>query len=620
MRLILPPPLKTPLREQSMLKDFRLLLGSQLRVYRNKLKHTPKRTLIGMAVMTLFIVLFFLSFAFMAKNFLENIPYDMVQGFLSLVFMIGIATQMFFGIAAAFAALYMTDDLELLFMTPIPIKVIFIVKSLSVFVTNLLPVILFIFMPGVICGLTHNAGGFYYLLLLLSGLALWIIGTALAMLVNLLVMSIVPPHRSKEAIGFIAAMSGVLIALIFQIPSLFLANQGSIEIGSWLNGQESLIHIMSFFPWGWGSLSLTHGLAGNIGGGIGWSLLMILLGVGMFQLALVLLDRGFRRGYIAVSQGEGPRRRKARHTTPTAYKENEQHPRTSLSMLEGTAAQTSSLVGMWAIAKKDLLAMKRDTREWFNILVPLIIMAFFILQFIYSPNPNGSQYTVITVLIMYTIMFSGNLALQAFGKEAESEWLLNSVPLAGWPIVWGKLIAVVLPTLLLMEALLVGTSVAIGLSPGFIILLAFAAFLISMGSSAIGLFYSITNCRYNPDNPKMRISPGATMIMYLINLFFILLLAVSLCYFFPPAELVLLIQGLPTPTLHAQIGSVIGYVLYFLSRPVLWPAVWRIVLGILLTVGIWSLIFFSFMAATVRQSRKGFHVQIVTSQKRNIKL
>ncbi len=140
----------------------------------------------------------------------------------------------------------------------------------------------------------------------------------------------------------------------------------------------------------------------------------------------------------------------------------------------------------------------------------------------------------------------------------------------------------------------------------------------SLGSSAIGLFYSINNCRYNPDTPQQRISPGATLIMYLINSFFILLLALGLTYIFLPDELVASLRELPPVTFKGDFLSGLAYGLYLLSRPLLWTITWRILLGIIVTGGVWSLMFFGFMAATVRQSRKGFRVEIVTSNKKKL--
>ena len=204
----------------SFLQDFDLLLRNQVRVSFNTLRQRRKRTLIGMVVIVLIFLSLMVSLGSIAYGTLEAIPPQAAQGFLALLFMVGMASQIFFGITAAFAALYMSDDLELLFMAPVPLKVVFAVKSLAVIGSNFLTAILFAFLPGVFYGLLFNAGGLFYILVLIVGLGLWVIGTAIAELINLLVMRIVPPHRSKEAVGFIGALAGIMIALVFQIPNL----------------------------------------------------------------------------------------------------------------------------------------------------------------------------------------------------------------------------------------------------------------------------------------------------------------------------------------------------------------------------------------------------------------
>ncbi|KUO61410.1 MAG: hypothetical protein APF84_08885 [Gracilibacter sp. BRH_c7a] len=603
----------------SFLQDFNLLLKSQIRVSLNTLRQRRKRTFIGMFVIGMIFLSLLASLGSLAYGALEEMPPQTAQGFLALLFMVGMGSQIFFGITAAFAALYMSDDLELLFMTPVSLKAVFAVKSLSVLGSNLVIAVLFAFLPGIFYGLLFQAGGFYYFLVFLVGCGLWLMGAALAELINLLVMRIVPPHRSKEAMGFIGALAGIIIVLVVQIPNLLLNSQGNMDIGSWLTGKEEMLEILNFFPWGWASLALVNGISGTILAGLGWSVLIVLVSVVLFLLSMILLERGFRQGFISLSQGEGGRTRKKRtlHTSEiNIYNSTLENtlPKYSFIFEEKVTPQASSWLGMWAVAKKDLLSLKRDTREWFGYLMPLTIMAFFVAQFLFTSSDAGFS-SLIIVLIMYTIMFSGNMALQAFGREGESDWLLSSVPLIGWPVVWGKLVAAVLPTLILMEALLVGTSIAVGFSASLIVLLAFAAVLLSLGSSSIGLYYSIHNARYNPDKPQMRISPSASLVMYLTNLLFLLLLGLSLSYLFPPMELISLIESIPPLKYEGGFLATIVYVLYLLSRPLLWPEVFRILLGIVLTGGVWTLIFFGFMTATVRQSRKGFRVEHVSNTK-----
>lgn len=76
------------------------------------------------------------------------------------------------------------------------------------------------------------------------------------------------------------------------------------------------------------------------------------------------------------------------------------------------------------------------------------------------------------------------------------------------------------------------------------------------------------------------------------------------------------LQKLPPLTYERGFLSAVTYGLYLLSRPLLWPAWARVLTGILVTEGVWSGMFFGFMAATVRQSRKGFRVKIVAGKKK----
>ncbi|MCR3921928.1 MAG: hypothetical protein NUK65_05325 [Firmicutes bacterium] len=617
MKIVIPAPLSQPPAPQSFWQDFSLLLRNQLRVTWNKIRHWPFGAWLGIIAVTIGFSSVLVYLGYVAYGALQVMPPEVGSGFLSLVFMMGLAGQIFFGITAAFVTLYMSEDLELLFMSPVPLRVVFAVKSLIVAGSNLLTAILFCFLPGIFYGLLFQAGAIYYVFVFIVGCGLWIMGTALAEILNLVVMRIVPPHRSREAVGFIGGLAGILIALTFQLPSMIMHGGQQFSISDWLAGQEQMLQIMNYFPWGWGSQALAEGISANLITGLGWSLLLLLGGVGLFLCAFILLERGFRRGWISLSQGEGGRRR---HKRSTDKQTNEYQSVTSMEFVatEQITGTMSARAGMWAVAKKDLLYMRRDTREWFGYMVPLIIMIFFVAQFLFF-QAEAMQASMVMVLVMYSLMFSGNMALQAFGREGESDWFLNSVPLAGWPVVWGKLLGAVIPTLFLMEALLAGTALALGVSASLTLMLAIGAVLLTLGASAIGLFYSINNSRYNPDSPQQRISPGASMLMYILNLLFMLVLALGMVYLIPPVELVAVLQQLPPVPTEAGFLNVLARFFFSISRPLLWKTLPRVLMGLTVALGSWALVFFGFMAATVRQSRKGFRVELVTGTKKKPK-
>ncbi|NLM45919.1 MAG: hypothetical protein GX200_03865 [Firmicutes bacterium] len=616
MKTVIPPPLTQPPPEESFFTSFLLLLKTQLRVSMNKIRHWPVAVWLAVASFGLGLAGIIVYLGVLAYRAMLTMTPETAGGFLSLLLLICLGGLIFFGITAAFVTLYMSEDLELLFVSPVPLRAVFAVKSVLIAASNFLTALLFAFLPGVFYGLLYKAGAWYYLLVLLVGLGLWLLGTAFAELLNLVVMRLVPPHRSREAVGLIGGVAGVFIALVFQIPSLVMAKGGRLDIGSWLAGRQPLLQAMQYFPWGWGARSLTAGITRDIPAGLGWSLLLLLLGAAVFFVSFTFVERGFRRGWVSLSSGAVRRGRQVKQRVKTGK---------GFSPVALTApapaGQAPVWHGMWAVVKKDLLYLKRDTREWFGYLVPLIIMVFFIFQYLFL-QVSTARSSLVSILFMYTLMFSGNMALQAFGREGEADWFLNSVPLSGWPVVWGKLLGALLPTLVLMEALLAGTAIAIGLSASMTLMLAVGAVLLSFGSSAIGLFYSISNARYNPDNPQQRISPGASFIMYLINLIFLLLLGLALLYVIPPAEFLAvlpLLSEMPPPS-----GGFLGFllkILKFIVSPFQWSAPLRIFTGLLATGAVWSAFFFGFMAATVRQSKKGFHVATVTgTARRNRKM
>jgi len=616
LKIILPSPLVEAPPPRPFWQDFKLLLTAQLRVTWNKIRHWPRSVRIGMAITSLAFLSLIVFLGQLSYGVLSQLPPHIARGFLSLIFMAGYGALIFFGITTAFATLYMSEDLDLLFMAPVSTRAVFAVKLLVVAAGNSITVLIFIFLPALFFGLLFGAAPLFYLWAALVSLGLWLSGIAVAALLNLLVMRIVPPHRSREAVGLLGGIGGVLIALFFQLPNLLIQSGQKIDLPGWLGGQQKMLQVMDLFPWGWASRALAGSAAGAQWAGLGWSLLLLALGAAVLAAAFLLVERGFRRGWISLSQDQGGRRRK-KHRQPRSSGERvrseERHP-LSLTATQEPFPKASAWRGMWAVAKKDLLYLRRDTREWFGYMIPLIVLAFFIGQHIFLFS-DTSRSSLVTVLIMYTIIFSGNMAAQSFGREGESDWILNSVPLAGWPVVWGKLLAAILPTLVLMEAMLLGTALATGLSRGMTLLMAAGALLLTFAASAIGLFFSINNCRYHPDNPRQRITPGAAWLMYLLNLVLIALMSLGLLYIFTPAELTDLLREMPPISFSWSFPGLLLYFFYLLTRPFFWAPLWRIVTGVGVAGGVWAAFFFGFMAATVRQSRKGFRVEIVTAAK-----
>lgn len=132
MKFELPPPLTQPPPPRSAWQDFILLSTTELRVTWNKLRHWPPVSWITIILAGAGCLAMLAFLGTIIYGALQSMEPQIARWFLSVLFMIGLAVQLFFGITAAFATLYMSDDLELLFMAPVPARVVFAAKLLVV--------------------------------------------------------------------------------------------------------------------------------------------------------------------------------------------------------------------------------------------------------------------------------------------------------------------------------------------------------------------------------------------------------------------------------------------------------------------------------------------------------
>ncbi len=105
-------------------------------------------------------------------------------------------------------ALYLSNDMDFLLSTPIPIRSVFIAKLLQAVLPNFSLIALFgipiLFGLGISSGYTF----IYYPLVIIMMIALALSAAGLSSLLVMLVVRVLPPRRAAEILGFIGAVIG----------------------------------------------------------------------------------------------------------------------------------------------------------------------------------------------------------------------------------------------------------------------------------------------------------------------------------------------------------------------------------------------------------------------------
>ncbi|MBY7142776.1 hypothetical protein KFZ56_06810 [Virgibacillus sp. NKC19-3] len=478
----------------------KVLLNNQRKLIINSIKSQSKTNFISYVIsfLVLGILLFFLCKGVIAVG--ESVTEAVLLGILGYGFLVSIVFIVLMGVPQVFKHLYSATDLGLLFTLPIPTRYIFWVKYIQSFIGIPLLIFVFLAVPLSIYGGLVHAHWIFYPISLLVLVAIMVIGLSLAYLINLVLIQIIPASKVNELLmPIISVVSGLFGYLAVMIPNM--ANEGSIV--------DVLLAGLPLFPdWvpvTWASEAIIYAINGEADFWLPLALLLI-LAILMMVVTSNLVEKGFRTGWIRLSEGGGKKKKKQKNTKANRRQHTPRHP-------------------VIAVGKKEWFAIKRDMREWlvfmpifFIIIFPLI--GFFSSGIAFSDmrgfNDISWPIAQLVFLFIYTL-FNGQLAAFSIGREGASVWILRTLPLAGRDIALGKLwISWILPFIMLTVL-----EVVIGILLGWTITQLVIGFVvkgaITVGISAIGLWLGTTGSKYNPANPQQRLKFGTSILLMVVS-------------------------------------------------------------------------------------------------------
>lgn len=343
-------------------------------------------------------------------------------------------------ISFALSTLYFARDLDMLLVSPVPVRSVFIAR----FLEGLLPSYLFLFVllaPALIgYGQGLDFGLAFPVAVLATLLLLPLLPFGIGALLTMLLVKLIPPRRLREAL----AVAGGLLGIVFYIGSQLLTQPGRrLRIG----GEDVAVLVarwdVPWLPTAWAARALLAVGVGDWNRALAWGAPYVLATLGTWIVCVVLAERLYSSGWLSLSGTAGGRvRRRAR----------------------AAGASTTAVGGpVAAILRKDLLTLRRDPQQLTQLLFPLAIAAFWVWRVVsdarlsdFGGVPGAGDAGLVGVAVFVGLLISSTLGLTALSREGRGYWLLHLAPIDAWATLGAKWLLAWLPfpTIALVYAVL----------------------------------------------------------------------------------------------------------------------------------------------------------------------
>jgi len=328
-------------------------------------------------------------------------------------------------ISFALGTLYLARDLDLLLVSPVARRAVFLAR----FVEGLVPIYLMLFvllLPALAgYGLAVGYGGAYAAVLPLVLLLLPLLPMSLGVLVTMALVRIIPPQRLRELMALLGGLMGFMLYVGTQLVGTGRRRGRTLEVAA------SLLRFdVDWLPTAWAARLLVAAGRGNVWQFLQYAALFLLATCGVFALTIALAERLYYEGWSGLAGTAGGRVRRRGDRTRL-------HSRS-----------TGGPGG--AILHKDLRMLPRDPQRLSQLLVPLGLSVFWAWQLLgmrvgRRGTESGILTSLVSVALFVCILVGSNLGLTGLSREGRTIWLLKIAPISPWPILWSKWAVAFLP-------------------------------------------------------------------------------------------------------------------------------------------------------------------------------
>ncbi len=478
---------------------------------------------IGILFISVFSALLGFGASFLTRPELStSLPLGIVPGVLLTFVLIGVLV---FGMNQALKALFLSGDLDRLMVAPVHTRSVMIAKLLSRAPSNLLLLLLFAAPAFVAYGIGIGAGPIYYLLGGVMLLLAPLFGLSVGAIIAMLLVRVLPVNRLNELLTAAYALVGIIIALLAQLPRLFIDGGDPEQIATTITGGTlgSTLETIERLPiptfWaGRGLVALDAGRFETTG--VLGILAYLVVTLGLFAAIILTADRLYLSGWLKTQSAGGKRH---------GLEESKGR------FLNGSLAA--------AIGRKDWLLRLRDPRQMVSLLgggfVAIVVGGLAI----FRGSGGGDEgllalsqidSTETGIVALFSAMFSPGVLMGAWALFVGSTFLMNTATYAlalegrSFPLlkaapirpreVWSaKLWSIYIPFALLFVGVLLGSRFFVSYDLLWLPYALIAGMLIGYGFIAISVSTGFRYALLNWTDPRRMLSSGGGLVSLLLS-------------------------------------------------------------------------------------------------------
>ena len=432
-------------------------------------------------------------------------PAPLLAALPSAVLLAALALLVFSSFSSLLSSLFLSGDMDLLLVAPVPMRAVFVVK----FFGGLLPqyLILLALLGPVLIGYGQGMGYglLYQLCAVLTLLLIPLLPAGIGALLVMAVVRVLPPRRAREILSVLGGLLGVSFYLLTQLsPQIAPRVDGADSLGALLAADLPLL------PSAWAGRALVAAGEGDTLSLLSYGGLFLVSSVGMFVICLLLSERLYYAGWSNLAaEGSSVRKRTTDDRRPTT----DQHRAPRFGGLAALLPQQSR-----AILVKDLRLFRRDLRNLQALIFPLALTGIWTYQIFSGTSgaPESPDLPIwatqfqelagVGIAFFICLSLSSVLAGTGVSREGKAFWLLKLAPIAPWRLLLGKLTLAFLPFPLVGTLFLVLLGLVRGLGPLVLLQQWLMLLLAGLGCAAFGMGLGAAFPKLNWENPAQQTS------------------------------------------------------------------------------------------------------------------